>query len=151
MRKMLVRVNPSMKPWTHVSIDPLGLVRVKKGAGGNTKIYPLIICDVNGGITTFEIINSLEAKEVYLALLRVEFRYATKIRQIFSDGGKQLAFKLLGKQTDFYQQKLAALWGVYNNPPYSQYCNYAERQVQSVKRIIKQCAQGKPGVQEEPI
>ena len=79
MRKMLVRVNPSMKPWTHVSIDPLGLVRVKKGAGGNTKINPLIICDVNGGITTFEIINSLEAKEVYLALLMVEYRYATKI------------------------------------------------------------------------
>ena len=117
MRKMLVRINPNMKPWTHVSIDPLGLVRVKKGAGGNTKIYPLIICDVNGGITTFEIINSLEAKEVYLALLKVEYRYAAS--------GKQLAFKLLGKQTDFYQQKLAALWGVYNNPPYSQYRNYA--------------------------
>ena len=102
MRKMLVRINPSMKPWTHVSIDPLGLVRVKKRAGGNTKIYPLIVCDVNGGITTFEIINSLEAKEVYLALLRVEYRYATKITQIFSDGGKQLAFKLLGKQKNFY-------------------------------------------------
>ena len=62
MGKMLVWINPSMKPWTYVSIDPLGLVRVKKGASGNTKIYPLIVCDVNGGITTFVIINSLEAK-----------------------------------------------------------------------------------------
>merc|ERR1712030_163379 len=83
--------------------------------------------------------------------LRVELRYATKITQVFSDGGRQLGFKLLGKKTDFYQQKLAELWGVYNNPPYSQYRNYAERHVQSVKRIIKQFAQGKPGVQEEPI
>ena len=62
-----------------------------------------------------------------------------------------MAFRLLDNQKSFYPKRLAALWGVYNNPPYSQHRNYAERQVQSVKRIIKQCTQGKPGVQEEPM
>ena len=87
---------------------PIGFSQSKKVAGGNTNIYPLIVCDMNGGITTFEIINPLEAKEVYLALLRIEYRYATKITQIFSDGRKQLAFKLLGSQKNFYQQRVAA-------------------------------------------
>ena len=35
--------------------------------------------------------------------------------QIFSDAGLQLTSQILGKCTDFYQQKLSERWGVFNN------------------------------------
>ena len=108
------RIFPSMSPFTHISIDPLGFVPVKLNENARGKAYPLIMMDINNGAITFEILKTLEAKEVFLALCRLEWRYGTKIVQIFSDKGSQLTSQLLGKSTDFYQQKLGERWGVFN-------------------------------------
>ena len=67
------------------------------------------------------------------------------IVQIMSDGGSQLQHHLLGDKKDFYQNKLGAMWGIFNNLPYSQHRNACERKVQSAKRLIKQALGGGAG------
>ena len=96
------RIFPSIFPFTHISIDPLGFVPVKLNESTRGKAYPLILMDVNNGGIAFEILKTLEAKEVFLALCRLEWRYGTSICQIFTDKGSQLSSQLLGKKTDFY-------------------------------------------------
>ena len=63
--------------------------------------------------------------------------------------GSQLTSQILGKRTDFYQQKLSQLWGVFNNEVNCQFRNLCERKVQSAKRSVKQALGGKPGVIRE--
>ena len=92
----------------------------------------------------------LKAKDVYLALLQVEFRFGTSITQVFTDGGSQLKYNLLGEQKDFYQRKLGRFFGMFNNKAYSQQRNFCERKVQSAKKVIKQSLQSRPGPQDEP-
>ena len=141
----LTRINALGKPWQNVSIDPLGHVRVIINGANSTKVYPLIVADINTGAICFEILNQLEAKDVFLALSRIEFRNSVSIVQIMSDGGSQLQHHLLGDKKDFYQNKLGAMWGIFNNLPYSQHRNACERKVQSAKRLIKQALGGGAG------
>ena len=143
------RIAPTICPFTHVSIDPLGYVYVKVNASQRTKVYPLIVMDINNGAIIFEILKSLEAKEIFWALCRIEWRLGSQITQIFSDAGSQLTSQILGKRTDFYQQKLSELWGIFNNNAGCQFRNLCERKVQSAKRSVKQALSGKPGVIRE--
>ena len=56
--KTLVRINPTIKSWSHVTLDSFGLVRVKTSSkGGETKVCPLILVELNAGITTFELLS----------------------------------------------------------------------------------------------
>jgi hypothetical protein len=144
----LVRTRATLAPWQNVSIDPLGHVRVSTSGVNTTKVYPLIISDINSGGICFEILNMLEAKDVFLALSRVEFRFSVSIVQILSDKGSQLQHHLLGDQKNFYARKLGAKWGVFNNLPYSQHRNQCERKVQSAKKLIRQALCGAPGPME---
>ena len=75
----LVRVAISIKSFQHVLLDPLGHVRVKTHGSSTQKVYPLIMVDISNGETHFELMASLEAKEVYLALNRLQYRYNTKV------------------------------------------------------------------------
>ena len=86
----LVRVAISIKPFQYVSLDPLGHIRVMTHGSSTQKMYPLIMVDIDNGATHFELMTSLEAKEVYLALNRLQYRYNTKVMQVYSDGGTQL-------------------------------------------------------------
>jgi hypothetical protein len=105
---------------------PLGrtLFRVKpcvRGQGAQTqKLYPLIAVCLNTGSAHVEIMTGLQAKDIYLGVLRLQYRYNTKVKQIFSDRGSQLSAKILGRKRNFYQQSLRRLWGIYNNLGYSQ-------------------------------
>ena len=65
--------------------------------------------------------------------------------QIFSDSGTKLAPSLLGEKRHLYQERLARLWALTNNTPYSQFLNVAER------KIMKQVISGLPGPQRVPI
>ena len=62
----LVRVNATLLPWQNISIDPLGHIRVIINGVNSTKVYPLIVSDINTGVICFEILNRLEAKDVHL-------------------------------------------------------------------------------------
>ena len=88
---------------------------------------------------------------MYLALSRVEFRYNVQIVQIMSDHGSQLRPHLLGECKEYYQKRLGARWGVFNNLAYSQHRNMCERKVQSAKRVIKQALCGVPGPVHAPM
>ena len=92
-----------------------------------------------------ELIEGLEARDIYMAVTRLEMRYNTKVIQLFSDSGTQLAPALLGKKRSAFQHKLGRLWAVTNNVPYSQFRNGVERKVSLLKRIMKQVISGMPG------
>ena len=93
----------------------------------------------------------MEARDIYLSLLRLQYRYNTVVTQLFSDGGTNLKAKLLGSRKGFYQEKLESLWGVFNNTPYSQHRNLVERKVSMLKRMIKEGVFGMPGKQAEAV
>ena len=77
----------------------------------------MILC-LSSGASHIELLEGLEAKDVYLALTRLELRFGTKIIQMFSDSGTQLSPSLLGEKKGVFQQKLEKLWAVSNNTPY---------------------------------
>ena len=147
----LVRITLPTLPWQNVSIDPLGYMRITVYGSNTIKVYPLIIADINTGAICFELLEKLEAREVFLALSRVEYRFSISIVQILSDDGSQLQAHLLGDRKNFYQKKLSARWGVHNNVPHSQHRNMAERKVQSAKRLVKQSLEGVPGPIKDPM
>ena len=93
----------------------------------------------------------MEAKDVYLSILRLQYRYNTNVLQLFSDGGSQLNAKLLGKKRNYYQDQLERLWGIHNNIPYSQHRNLVERKISNLKRLIKEGIFGIPGPQTEAV
>ena len=113
-------------------------------------MFPDINTDINTGAICFELLNRLEAKDVFLALSRVEFRFNTRITQVLSDKGSQLKHHLLGDRKEFYQNKLTQMWGIFNNVPYSKHRNFCERKVQDAKKLIKQVLNGLPGPIKEP-
>ena len=132
-------------------LDPLGHIRVMTHGSSTQKMYPLIMVDIDNGATHFELMTSLEAKEVYLALNRLQYRYNTKVKQVYSDWGTQLTCSLLGKKSNFYQHKLGSLLGIYNNLPYCQFRNVCERKVAMAKRMVRQMLFGLPGPQKTAV
>ena len=115
MGKSLYRVKIDPKSFTHLSVDPLGVIKVK-GAGTQTqRLYPIIMACLNSGGVHTEIMGGLEARDVYLALLRLQYRYNVRVTQLFSDHGSQISANLLGKKKDFYVKTLRGLWSVHNN------------------------------------
>ena len=100
-----------------------------------------------------EIMEGMKAKDVFLGILRLQYRYNTNVLQLFSDGGSQLNAKLLGHKRSYYQDQLNRLWGIHNNTPYSQHRNLVERKISNLKRLIKEGVFGVPGPQsiDQPI
>ena len=80
------------------SLDPLGPISVILRGSQTKKIYPLAILCLHSGASHIELMEGLEAKDVYLALTRLELRFGIKIVQIFSDSGTQLSPSLLGEE-----------------------------------------------------
>ena len=146
MGPALARVMLNSSPFSHCSIDPLGYVKIKISKFKTKKVYPLILVDINTGAVAFELLDSMECREVYLALLRVQWRFATQVVQLFTDKGSQLSEHLLGEKVNFYQKKIGELWAVKNNSVGAQFRNYCERKVRCVKTSIRQALSGQPGV-----
>ena len=149
--KSLFRVRACKRPFEHVSADPLGAIRVREKMAQTHKIYPLIIACLQTGGTHVELMSGMEARDIYLSMLRLQYRYNTVVTQIFSDGGSNLKAKLLGSKKNYYQDKLERIWGVFNNTPYAQHRNLVERKVSMLKRMIKEGVFGLPGQQVEAI
>ena len=96
--KTLFRINPCNQPFSHLSADPIGAIRVQ-GQGTQThKLYPLVAVCLNTGGSHIEIMAGLEARDIYLAILRLQYKYNIRVKQIFSDRGSQLAAKILGRK-----------------------------------------------------
>ena len=149
MGPALARVLLNTHPFSHCSIDPLGYIRVRISKYKAKKIYPLICVDINTGAISFEILDNMETKEVYLALMRLQWKYSTQITQLFTDKGSQLSEHLLGEGTEFYQKKLKELWCVKNNAVGAQFRNYCERKTRCAKTIIRESLSGQPGMLPE--
>ena len=96
-----VRCYKAYQPFSHISVDPLGFVKVKIGRK-IYKNYPFIIVDANLGCIDIEILQTLEVTEVYLALSRIELKHGSKLIQVFSHLGSQLNAKLLGDKSACY-------------------------------------------------
>ena len=109
-----------------------------------------MVC-ISSGATHVENMLGLEAKDVYLAIMRVQYRYNTQVIQIFSDGGSQLSGNILGEKRNFYQISLRKMWSIWNNTAYSQFRNIAEMKIKTLKKLIKEGIFGIPGPQEETV
>ena len=149
--KSLFRVNVLSRPFSHVSIDPIGGIRVRGSGLQTQKLYPLVAVCLNTGGVHVELMAGLEAKDLYLSVLRLQYRYNTQVTQIFSDRGSQISGKILGKTRNYYQKSLKRLWGVHNNLGYSQFRNLAKRKISTLKRLIRQGIFGIPGPQQEVV
>ena len=140
-----------VQPFAHMSLDPIGSIRVKGKASQSARIYPLVVVCISSGATHVENMLGLEAKDVYLAIMRIQYRYNTQVIQIFSDGGSQLSERILGEKRNFYQISLRKMWAIWNNTAYSQYRNIAEMKIKTLKKLIKEGIFGIPGPQEETV
>ena len=149
--KSLFRVKTCTRPFGHLSLDPIGPIRVRSSGTQTQKLYPLVMVCLESGGTQVELMTGMEARNVFLSILRLQYKYNTVVSQLFSDGGSQLAAKLLGQKRHFYQKSLKKLWGVHNNTAYSQFRNIAERKISIVKRLIKEGIFGLPGPQQESV
>ena len=105
----LLRIHRFVQPFSHLSVDPVGSIRIQGKGTQTAKIYPLVAVCLSSGAAHIEIIHGLEARDIYLALLRVQYRYNARIYQIFSDRGSQLAGSILGQKRTFYQRDLRKL------------------------------------------
>jgi hypothetical protein len=149
--KTLFRIHRFVQPFSHLSLDPVGGIRVQGKGVQTAKIYPLVAVCLSSGAAHIEIIQGLESRDIYLALLRIQYRYNTRIYQIFSDKGSQLAGSILGEKRSFYQRSLRKLWGVWNNTAHGQFRNIAEMKIKVLKRMIRQGIFGLPGPQQEAV
>ena len=146
MQKSLTKGLVTGALFSHISVDPLGTIKANFGGSSFSKlIHPLIIVDINLGAVEMELMLNNKTKNVFLALMRLQDRYHTKITQIFSDKGSNLLATNLGSECKYYAKKLKDLWEVKNNIPQAQHRNYAERYVQMLKKLMKQGIYGEPG------
>ena len=143
----LFRTIQCVQPFSHISIDPLGPLQVVTIGSWTKKVYPLVMVCLNSGACHMELLEGMEARDVYLALSRLETRFNIHIIQIYSDIGTQLAAAILGEKKSFYQERLGRLWAITNNTLYSQFRNVAERKISMLKKIMKQILSGLPGPQ----
>ena len=132
MGHSLNRVYRSYTPFSHVSLDPLGHLYCSTSSRTRMKIFPLIVQDINTGVICFEMMTGLSSKDIFLALQRIQFKYSTNITQIFTDAGTQM--EGLGKETDYYNQKMAPYLFVYKNSVHCQFRNLCERKVKASKK-----------------
>ena len=101
-----------------------------------------MVC-LNSGACHMELLEGMEARDIYLALSRLETWFNIHIIQIYSDSRTAI----LGEKKSFYQERLGRLWVITNNTPYSQYRNMAERKISMLRKITKQILSGLPGPQ----
>ena len=151
MGNTLFRVEKMIQPFSHLSLDPIGSIRVRGKSSQSDRIYPLVMVCLASGATHVEIMLGLEAKDVYLALMRTQYRFNAQIIQIFTDGGSQLSANILGEKRNFYQASIRKLWAIWNNTGYSQHRNIAEMKIKMLKKLIKEGIFGIPGPQEESV
>ena len=59
---------------SHTSLDPLGPLQVILRGSKTKKIYPLVFLCLNSGASHIELIKGLEARNIYLAVTRLEMR-----------------------------------------------------------------------------
>ena len=61
-----------------------------------------------------ESMQGCKAKNDFLALQRLQFRFASHIVQAYTDKGSQLG-KMLGSRSDYWSQRLAGTMKIFNN------------------------------------
>ena len=68
-------------PFQHISVDPLGAIRVLMTGSHSGKLAPLNLCNLNTGAIAVESMVGVRAEHIYLALQRLQFRYGTEVIQ----------------------------------------------------------------------
>ena len=88
--RSLTRTTSSMPLFSHISIDPLGPLRVNFDGSKFSKLcYPLAIVDINLSMSEIVLMQGLSTKDVFMALMMLQERYHMRITQLFSDGGSK--------------------------------------------------------------
>ena len=77
--KSLFRTKACVLPYQHTSLDPVGHIRVKGNLTQSKKVYPLILACLETGGLHVEVMEGMEAKDVFLSILRLQYRYNTRV------------------------------------------------------------------------
>ena len=91
----LFRTVQCVQPFSQISIDPLGPLHAVTIGSRTKKVYPLVMMCLNSGASHMELLEGIEARNIYIALSRLETRFNIHIIQIYSDSGTQLAAAIL--------------------------------------------------------
>ena len=150
MDKSLFRCKVGTQPFQHISVDPLGSIRVIMQGSHTGKLTPLIICDLNTGAVAKKSMQGCKVENVFLALQRLQFRFASQIVQAYTNKGAQLG-KMLGNKSDYWSERLAGIMKIFNNLAMAQYRNICERKVKILKRLLKMGIMGNPGPQTSNV
>ena len=97
-----------------------------------------------------ESMQGCKAENVFLALQRLQFRFASQIVQAYTDKGSQLG-KMLGNKSNYWSERLAGTMKIFNNLAMAQYRNICERKVKILKRLLKMGIMGNPGPQTSSV
>ena len=147
--KLSVKKKIDTKPFTDLSIDPLGHVYVKahKKARIQVKMYPLIAMCRQMGACQVLMMEESKAVDVTLALLRVENRFGIKIERWRVDAGKNLIEGNLnpcidGKWSEKHNegQRLFDAMTMVKHAVNSQFRNYLERATCIIKKWMRQAS-----------
>ena len=103
---MYARVDTDSGLWKRVSIDPCGswIMKQYDGARRSTlQVYMLIAADYASGAVIIELLGSLKATEVTLAIKTMERRLSAAFKFIHVDRGSSLSPKLLESECRDWQ------------------------------------------------
>ena len=136
-----VKLNILAKPFSIVSIDPLGAISChpSKGARKTVKVYPLMIVCRSSGATQVFLMEGMDTSDVILALLRLENRFGITLEKITVDAGTNLLGQNINpelKGSD--RDRLFGIMTTIAHPVNSQFRNYCERNTAIVKKWIRQ-------------
>ena len=94
-----------------VSLDPIGefLVKPFENSRARTKVYPLIFLDPQIGYVHCELIPSLKARQILIAILNVQATFSTKVEYIISDKGTLLQDSALRAEMEEFEQGIQDL------------------------------------------
>ena len=117
---------------SEISADILGHVNLLpyKGSKKPSKFYPIVYVDINFGCLTIDLLDSYETDAVKMSLKKLQTNYS-EIEYLSTDKGTQLIKSNLEDSQMFPKMK------VKNHEVNSQYRNYVERNIATVKKYIR--------------
>ena len=117
---------------SEISADILGHVNLLpyKGSKRPSKFYPIVYVDINFGCLSIDLLDSYETDAVKMSLKKLQTNYS-EIEYLSTDKGTQLIKSNLEDSQMFPKMK------VKNHEVNSQYRNYVERNISTVKNYIR--------------
>ena len=123
-----------VRPFSNVSLDPIGPFRVKykqlNREKHSEKVWIVVFSCLVYGCTDYLLLSGMSAVEMKICLQRLELKYGMKLLNISADAGSNVSANII--------KEAAPTALVRNQEAANQRANYVERQIQVWKKIARQ-------------